>query len=125
MEQALQIAVAIICLPLFALGIRSVFMPTSMGEAQAVRPEGAAGLNTIRGVVGGLFFACVSMLVLGLVTQDTLWFLAVAITMGAVILGRLVGIASDGFDKAVVPPLFVELVIASVLVAAHFAGGAT
>jgi hypothetical protein len=33
--------------------------------------------------------------------------------------GRVVGIVADGFDHAVVPPLVVEIVIGSGLVAAH------
>ena len=124
MEQALQVAVAFFCLPLTALGVRSMFTPASMGEAVAIAPEGRAGLSTIRGVLGGLFLACVAMLALGLATHQATWFLAVAIVMGVVILGRLVGIVADGFDKAVVPPLVVELVIAGVLVSAYSVFGA-
>ena len=98
MELALRILIGVFCLPLAALGLRSMFTPQSMGEAQSIAPEGAAGLNTIRGVIGGFFGACVTMLALGLVTGETLWFLAVAILMGVVIVGRVVGIAADGFD---------------------------
>ena len=119
MEQALQIAVGIVGLPLFALGLRSMFSPKSMAQAVAIAPEGPAGLSTVRGVLGGLFLACAAMLAVGLATGQTLWFLAVAIVMGVVIVGRGVGIVADGFDKAVVPPIVVELVIGSVLVAAH------
>lgn len=39
--------------------------------------------------------------------------------MAAAALGRIVGIAIDGFDKAVLPPLVIELVIGGVLLAAH------
>jgi hypothetical protein len=77
-------------------------------------PIGPAGLSTIRSVIGGLFLASVTMLVIGL----TLGFIAVAILLSVVAFGRIVGIVSDGFDKAVVPPLVVELVIIAVLVAA-------
>ena len=59
------------------------------------------------------------MLVLRLVTGQTTWFLAVAILMAGVILGRIVGVVRDGLDKAVIPPLVIELVIGSVLLAAH------
>ena len=44
--------------------------------------------------------------------------------MGIAIIGRVVGIVADGFDKAVVPPLVVEVVIGGVLVAAHLVLGA-
>ena len=82
-------------------------------------PDGVAGLSTIRGLIGGFFLACVSMLALGLASYETIWFLAVAILMGVVVIGRVVGIVADGFDKAVVPPLIVEQVIGGVLVTAH------
>ena len=71
-------------------------------------------------MIGGFFLACVSMLALGLATHQSLWFLAVANLMGVVMIGRAVGIVTDGFDKAVIPPLLVESVIGSVLVATHF-----
>lgn len=125
MELALQIVVGVLCLPLSVLGLRSMFKPKGIGEAMAITPEGAAGLSTIRGVLGGFFLASVSMLVLGLATHETIWFLAVAIVMGIAIIGRLVGIVADGFDKAVVPPLVVEVVIGGVLVAAHLVLGAS
>lgn len=119
MELPLRILIGLLCIPLTALGIRSMFVPKSMGEAQAIAPDGAAGLNTIRGLIGGFFLGCVAMLVLGLTTGDTLWFLSVAILMGIIAIGRLVGIGVDGFDKAVAPPLLVELVIVGVLIAGH------
>lgn len=122
MQTLMQIFVGLSCLPLTALALRAMFRPVGMGEAMSITPAGAAGLNTIRSVIGGLFVACVSMLVLGLVTGQTLFFLAVALVMGAVALGRVVGIFADGLDRAVLPPLAVEIVIGSVLVAAHLAG---
>lgn len=118
METTLLALVAITCLPLTALGLRSMFAPSSIGKAMSITPEGSVGLNTIRGVLGGLFLASVSMLGLGIAMREGLWFMAVSLLMGVVILGRLVGIAVDGFDRAVVPPLVVELVIGGVLLAA-------
>ena len=119
MEPALQITVIVFCLPLAVLGLRSMFKPEGMSQDMSLALQGAAGRNTMRGVIGGLFLACVSMLALGLATGQTVWFLAVAIFMGVVVFGRLVGILADGFDKAVVPPLAVELVIAGALISAH------
>ena len=119
MEFALQIIIGVFCLPLSILGIRSMFMPRSMSEAQSITPNGAAGLNTVRSVIGGFFFACVAMLALGLASGNTTWFLAVAILMGMVAVGRVVGLVADGFDKAVVPPLVIELVIGGLVVAGH------
>jgi len=38
--------------------------------------------------------------------------------LGAVAVGRLIGIVFDGFDKSIVPPLVVETVMVTILVAA-------
>ncbi|MEV0947331.1 MULTISPECIES: DUF4345 family protein [Rhodococcus] len=120
MELAMRIIVGLLAVPLVALGLRSMFMPTNMGEAVGLSPVGIPGLSEIRSVLGGFFLACVTMLVVGLAADETLWFLAVAILMGAAAIGRIVGIVADGFDKAVLPPLLIELVIGALLVAAHF-----
>lgn len=119
MDTALQLLAGLTAVPLLALGARSMLRPRGMAKPFAVTPHGAAGLSTIRSVAGGLFFASVTMVVLGLSTGNTVWLAAVAIIMLAVAAGRIVGIVADGLDKAVVPPLVVEVVIASILLAAH------
>lgn len=120
MELTLQIFVGLATLMLLGLGTMSMFAPKRMVANFAIEPIGTAGLSTIRSVIGGLFLASVAMLAFGLATGQTLGFLAVAILLGVVAFGRVVGIVSDGFDKAVVPPLLVELVIIGVLVSAHY-----
>ncbi len=123
MNFTLQIVLAVFCLPLTALGLKSMFAPASMTEDLAVTPDGPAGLNTIRGVVGGLFLATVAMIGLGLGLNDTTYFVAAALAMWIPAVGRVVGIAVDGFDKAVVRPLVAEVVIGATLVAAHIVLG--
>ncbi|MEM9630792.1 MAG: DUF4345 family protein [Pseudomonadota bacterium] len=119
MDMTFQILVGMASAFLLGLGLMSMFAPRKMVGNFAVEPLGTPGLSSIRSVFGGLFLACVGMLVFGLMSGQTLAFVAVAIVMGAVAFGRIVGIVADGADKAVVPPLIVELVIAGVLVAAY------
>ena len=119
MELTLQILVGLATLMLAGLGTMSMFAPRRMLNNFAIEPIGTAGLSTIRSVIGGLFLASVAMLAYGQLTGQTLGFLAVATLMGVVAFGRLVGIVTDGYDKAVIPPLVVELVIIAVLVAAY------
>ena len=119
MELALQILVGLATVMLLGLGTMSMFAPRRMVKNFAIEPIGTAGLSTIRSVIGGLFIASVAMLAFGLTTGQTLGFVAVALLLGVVAFGRIVGILTDGFDKAVVPPLVVELVIIGVLLAAH------
>ncbi len=119
METALQVLLGLLCLPLLALGAKVTFQPAGMLDDLGLDPRGAVGLNTIRGMLGGLLLSCVAMIVAGLVLHDTTWFLAVALVMGIAAIGRFVGVAADGFDKAVVRPIVVEVVITVVAVAAH------
>jgi len=125
MENIAQILVAIVTLMLTGLGVVSMFAPKKMLANFAVEPQGTKGLNTIRSVMGGLFLGCVAILVNGLLTGQTLGFLAVVIILAAVAIGRVVGLLADGFDKEVIPPLVVELVIIGLLLLGFFSVGAS
>ena len=124
METVLQGLVGLSCLFLIGLGARTMFAPKSMVQILALRPEGPAGLNTMRGFLGGLFIGSSIVLATGLATGDTTFFLAVASVMGVVVVGRFVGIAVDGFDKRVVFPLVAEVVMVTIFVLAHTQLGA-
>ena len=119
MENFIQILVGLAGLMLFGLGAMSMFAPKKMLKNFAVEPLGNPGLSTVRAVIGGLFMGGVAMLILGFLGGQTLWYLAVAILLGAVALGRVIGFLFDGFDKAVVPGLIVELVMVTIFVTAH------
>jgi len=91
-----------------------------MIEILAVQSEGPAGLSTIRGFLGDLFIGSSMVLATGLITGNSTFFLAVAMTMSVVVVGRWVGITVDGFDKKVVFPLVAEMVMVSIFIAAYF-----
>ena len=119
MEFTLQIMTALAAIMLFGLGMTSMFIPSKMLKNFSVEPIGTAGLSTIRSVAGGLFLASFGFIAFGLATGQTEAFLPVALLMAAVVIGRFVGLVADGFDKSVVPPIIVELVIIAVLINAH------
>lgn len=119
MDTALNLLVGLAILMLSGLCIMSMFAPRRMVANFSVEPVGTAGLSTIRSVIGGLFLASVALLVIGMTTGQTLGYLAVAILMAAVAFGRIVSVLADGFDKAVLSPLLVELVIITVLITAY------
>ncbi|NNL15690.1 MAG: DUF4345 family protein [Flavobacteriaceae bacterium] len=119
MEIVLQVLVGLSCLFLVVLGAKTMFAPNSMLELIAVKPEGSAGLNTIRGFLGGLIIGSSMVLTAGLVTGNTTFFLAVAMVMGTVVFGRLVGIAFDGFDKKVLFPLVAEIIMVTIFIVAY------
>ncbi len=119
MNVLLQILVGLATVMLLGLGTMSMFAPRRMLKNFALEPIGVAGLSTVRSVVGGLFLTSVLLLGYGVASGQTEGFLVVALLMGVVAVGRVVGLIADGFDKAVIPPLIVELVIIAVLVSAH------
>lgn len=119
MDILLQILVGLATVMLLGLGTMSMFAPPRMLKNFALEPIGVAGLSTVRSVVGGLFLTSVLLLSYGLASGQTEGFLVVALLMSVVAVGRVVGLIADGFDKAVIPPLIVELVIIAVLVSAH------
>ena len=119
MELIIQTLVGLAALMLTGLGIMSMFAPRKMVGNFAIEPIGTAGLSTIRSVIGGLFLSSVALLAVGLLQGQTILFVAVAAILGVVAIGRLVGIVTDGFDKAVVPPLLVEIVMVTVLLTAY------
>ena len=91
------------CLFLVGLGATTMIAPQSMVDIHAVEPEGPSGLNTIRGFLGGLMIGSSIALATGLVTGNATIFLAVATVTSVVVVGRLVGIVVDDFDR-VHPP---------------------
>ena len=119
MDTVLQGLVGLSCLFLAGLGVTTMFSPKSMHRIIAVQPEGSAGLNTIRGFLGGLTLGSSIVLGIGLATGNTTFFLAVATIMSVVIFGRLVGIALDGYDKKVAFPLVAEIVMVTIFIVAH------
>ncbi|GHB44532.1 hypothetical protein GCM10007094_37330 [Pseudovibrio japonicus] len=120
MELAYQIMVGAPTLMLLGLGTVSMFAPSRMTKNFAVEPIGVAGLSTIRSVMGGLFLASVALLITGYVTAQPQAYVAVAILLGVVALGRVVSLLADGFVREVIPPLIVELVLIAALLGAFF-----
>ena len=111
MAKAINILLGLLSVPLFILGFMTIFDPNGMVEKWGVVPQGINGLNTIRGVIGGLLAGTGLLMVIGIWRRNTTWLLATAALMAVVIFGRLVGIVLDGFDAALTGPLVVEFVI--------------
>ncbi len=119
MKIALKIVVGVISLLLLFLGLGAVIEPSVSATQFGLTPNGIVGLSTLRSDIGGMFVTGGVLLALGLVRGQTLWFLAVALLMGFIALGRLVGFVVDGFDQRLLMPFIFELVFVVVLVVAH------
>lgn len=118
MEKALKIIIGLFALMLLVIGLKTMVFPMEMIEKFGLDPIGTNGLNTVRGLVGGLLLGSSLMIITGIRTGKTLWFLPAALLMITVAAGRFLGLVVDGFDRAVLPPLVVEIVIASLLILA-------
>ena len=119
MDIVLRTLVGVSALFLFSLGTRTMFAPKSMVGILSVEPMESAGLNTIRGFLGGLFIGSSIVLAIGLTTDNMTFVLAVAVTMSVVVVGRLLGIAIDGYDKKILFPLVAELVMVTIFITAY------
>lgn len=119
MSRAFKFLLAVLAVPMMLAGIKIMFDPMSMVDRLAVEPLGALGLNSMRGLMGGLMLASGGMVVMGFVRRNTEWFLAFAFVMAVVSVGRIVGLAADGVDSASVRPLVIELLLVALAVLAH------
>ncbi len=116
MQIAIKVVVGLIALLLLVMGFNLMFDPADSALGFNVTPIGIDGLSTLRADLGGMFLASAVLLVLGLVQQKAQWFYAVAILMGLIALGRLIGFVLDGGPSDVTLPAFIaELVFVAIL----------
>ena len=100
------------------LGIRWMFAPLSIAAEQGLELTNAVALNTARGDLGGFFIAGALLCGIGLRTGDGRWLQAVAVVVGCVALGRVVGMLADGFVASSLIAFCVEGVMVAVLLTA-------
>ena len=118
MTIALKGTVGLIALLMGILGLRWMFAPAGIATEFGLEVAGTLGLNTARGDLGGMFIAASAMCVLWLRSGDGRWLQAVAILIGCIAVGRLVGIVLDGFAIPSLAPMLLEFAIVAVLLRA-------
>jgi hypothetical protein len=103
MKNSIKIYLYIIGVLFLMLGSMSFIDPT--GEMFVMKfgvipdpSHPAHGLNSLRGVFGGVIFSFGVMIILGYKTLNRTWFDAVALSMGLLVLGRVIALFVDGFD---------------------------
>ena len=121
MDLLLRVLIGAIALLFLVMGLGYMFDPAANAPDLSVTPIGEHGLNTLRGDLGGLFIASTVLLVLGLLQRKVEWFLSVAVFMGVIATGRVIGFVLDGnpAELALIAFAF-EILIASVLVLASY-----
>ena len=115
----LRVLVGLFALLFLFLGLQLMLAPESGAVGLSVTPIGEHGLNSLRGDMGGMFVGCGVLLVLGLVQRKAAWLLSVALLMGLIACGRLLGFALDGNPSSTtLVALGFEIGMAAVLVLA-------
>ncbi len=118
MQIALKVLVAVIGLLLGSLGLRWMFAPVAIAAELGVSLGNEVALNTARGDLGGLFLAGALLCAVGIARSDGRWLQALALFLGCVASGRVVGILVDGFTSEAAVAIAVELVMLAVLLLA-------
>ena len=119
MQIAIKIVVGLMALLFTLMGLNLMFNPESAPVQFGIEAAGMHGLSTLRGDLGGMFLGSAVMLGWGVLRGRTTLFLAVAVLMGAIAFGRVIGFVADGANSQVIMPFIVELVMVVVLVFAH------
>ncbi len=115
MQVVARILVGLVALFFLAFSFRFFFLPEGIAADFAIAPLGVAGLSTIRGDLGGAFFAIGVFALLGLRAGATQWLYASAAIVGAVAFGRTVGFAIDGLLTTTLVPFLIEVAFVAIL----------
>ncbi len=118
MRIALNLGVGITALLLAFLGVRWMFAPEAMAAEQGVALEGLPALSLARADLGGFFLGSALLCVLGLRPGQSLLLNAAAVLVGAIAVGRTIGLVADGFDANMAVLIGIEIVMVAVLVLA-------
>jgi hypothetical protein len=118
MRIALNLGVGITALLLAFLGIRWMFAPEAMAAEQGIVLDGLPALSLARADLGGFFLGSALLCVLGLRPGQSLLLNTVAVLVGAIAVGRTIGLVADGFDANMAVLIGIEIVMVAVLVLA-------
>lgn len=119
MDTLLRLALLLIAAFFAVLGLAIMVTPGLASEIFAVSPDGILGLSTLRGDLGGIFLCGGALAGLGLRDPGAAWLPALALLVGAIALGRLIGLMIDGFDTRAVSNIAVEVLIVVVALSAR------
>lgn len=100
------------------LGLRWMFAPESIGAELGITLGDTAALSTARADLGGMFVGAGTLCALGLRSGEGRWLQAAAVLIGAVAVGRALGLVVDGYAPQMLVFLIVEVVMVAALLAA-------
>ena len=118
MRVALKIVVAMIAVFFLLLWLRWMAEPAAMATQWALTATDVAGINNLRGDIGGLFLSAAVFCGLWLWRGNAAWLRAAAVAMCCVIVGRVTGLLVDGFNQVSLVSAVLEVIFATVFLAA-------
>lgn len=110
-----KVLVLLVAATLALLGLRWMFTPAAMAATFGIALTSPEALNTARGDLGGMFLAGASLCLIGIRSRDGRWLQAVAFLIAFVSVGRLIGLASDGFAVTSAGSIGVEVAMIAIL----------
>ncbi len=115
MRIALNAGVGITALLLALLGVRWMFAPESIALEQGVTLQGLPALSLARADLGGFFMGAALLCVLGLRVGQGQLLNAAAVLIGAIAIGRTIGLLVDGFHGTMAFLIGIEIAMVAVL----------
>lgn len=125
MKTTLKIVVGLITVFFLLLWLRWMAEPAVMATQWALTATDIAGINNLRGDVGGLFLASAVFCALWLWRGNPAWLRAAAVLMCCVIVGRVAGLIVEGFNDASLVAAVLEAIFVSVFLSAAGASAKT
>ncbi len=118
MRIALNVGVGITALLLAFLGVRWMFAPEAIAAESGLVLDGLPALSLARADLGGFLLGSGLLCVLGLRAGQSQLLNAAALLVGAVAVGRTIGLVADGFDANMAVLIAIEVAMVAVLLLA-------
>ena len=118
MRIALNVGVGITALLLAYLGVRWMFAPESIALEQGITLQGLPALSLARADLGGFFVGAALLCALGLRARQGELLNAVAVLIGAIAVGRTIGLVADGFHGTMALFVGIEIAVVAILLLA-------
>ncbi|MEM1231834.1 MAG: hypothetical protein AAGI15_14930 [Pseudomonadota bacterium] len=93
--------------------------PTVAGARIGLEAMNPTGANALPGDFGGLFIGMAVLLLLGLWRPAAAWLPAVAVLLGTIAVGRIIGFTQSPMSDDALLALMVEVVSVAILLLAH------
>lgn len=116
MQKTLRVLIGLSGLLFIALALGFLLDPAQAAARLGIGAIAPLGLATLRGDFIGFFGTAGILALLGAARGDARYFIAPLMLVGMTLAGRLITIATSGFDATMAPPMLVEAVTVVLLV---------